>query len=710
MNVYDANHIRNVVLVGHQGSGKTMLAEAMLHVSGAIKRMGSVDEGSTVSDYHESERERKMSIFTSLLHAEWKKYKINILDTPGYPDFVGEVVAAMKVADTAIYVMNAAEGVQVGTELAWRYGEQTEKPSMFVINHLDKGESDFRALVDQIKERFGRGATVVQIPGGPGTRSIIDVLLMKQITFPEGKHGEGVLGEIDEDFRDEAEELHNALVEDIAENDEELMELYFEKGELDEDEMRQGLHEAMLRRELFPIFVTSATENIGVSRLMSFIDNVCPSPVEMPPAATVEGEGEPVVADPDGDPVLLVYRTMAEAHVGDYSFFRVYSGAVEQGMDLENARTGSTERLGQLYAIDGRERDPVNKMVAGDIGAVVKLKDTATNDTLRAKGANTEIEPIHFPEPRYREAVRTVTEGEEDKMAQGLAQVTAEDPSLQVEHDPHLKQITIGGQGELHLRVAQYRLEHRANVKIDYYRPRVAYRETVQGRARASYRHKKQTGGAGQFADISMLIEPYRGLFNPPSDIKVRDEAEVETDWGSTIHFIDAIVGGVIDMRRFFGAIQKGVMEIAPDGPVAGYPIGDVRVVIYDGGMHSVDSNEAAFKTAARFCFRDGFRQARPVILEPIYDVTVTVPETYTGDVMGDLNTRRARITGIEAEGLFQKIQAQAPEAELYHYSTVLRSITQGRGIHTATFSHYDPMPRHVQEELVADVEAMQEA
>lgn len=710
MNVYDANHIRNVVLVGHQGSGKTMLAEAMLHVSGALKRMGSIEEGSTVSDYHESERERKMSIFTSLLHAEWKKYKINILDTPGYPDFVGEVVAAMKVADTAIYVMNAAEGVQVGTELAWQYGEQTQKPSMFVVNHLDKGEADFRALVDQIKERFGRGATVVQVPGGPGSRSIIDVLLMKQITYPEDKHGKAVVGEIDPEFRDEAEELHNALIEDIAENDEELMELYFEKGELDEDEMRQGLHEAMLRRELFPIFVTSATENIGVSRLMSFIDNVCPSPPEMPPAPTTEGDGDPVVADPEGDPVLLVYRTMAEEHVGDYSFFRVYAGSIEQGMDLENARTGSTERLGQLYAIDGRERDPVNKMVAGDIGALVKLKDTATNDTLRSKGANTVIEPIHFPEPRYREAVRTVTEGEEDKMAQGLSQVTAEDPSLQVEHDPHLKQITIGGQGELHLRVAQYRLEHRANVKIAYYRPRVAYRETVQGRARASYRHKKQTGGAGQFADISMLIEPYDGPFNPPSDIKVRDEAEIRTDWGSTIHFIDGIVGGVIDMRRFFGAIQKGVMEAAPDGPVAGYPIGNVRVVIYDGGMHSVDSNEAAFKTASRFCFRDAFRQARPVILEPIYDVTVTVPETYTGDVMGDLNTRRARITGIEAEGLFQKIQAQAPEAELYHYSTVLRSITQGRGIHSATFSHYDSMPRHVQEELVADAQAMQEA
>ena len=708
MNVYDADHIRNVVLLGHQGSGKTMLAEAMLRCAGSIKRMGSIEEGTTVSDYHESEKERQMSIFTSLVHAEWKHYKINILDTPGYPDFSGEVVTAMKVADTAIYVMNATEGVQVGTEVSWTYGEATDKPSMFVINHLDRGESDFRVLVGQIKERFGRGATVVQIPGGAGTRSIIDVLLMKQLTFPADKNGQAVVGEIDAAFRDEAEELHNALIDDIAENDEGLMELYFEKGELTEDEMRQGLHNAMLKRQLFPIFVTSAIENVGVGRLMSFIDNVCPSPGEMPPAAT--SQGEPVPSDPDGPPVLFVYRTMAEQHVGDYSFFRVYSGTIEQGMDLENARTGSTERLGQLYAIDGHERDQVAKMVAGDIGAVVKLKDTATNDTLRPKGADTVIQPIVYPEPRYREAVRTVREGEEDKMAQGLAQLINEDPSLVLVHDPHLSQITLGGQGELHLRVAQYRLRNRAGIEIEYYRPRVAYRETVQSRARASYRHKKQTGGAGQFADISLLVEAANGPFNAPDDINVRNEADVDTDWGAKVEFIDAIVGGVIDMRRFFGAIQKGIMEAAPTGPVAGYPLGNVRVVIYDGGMHSVDSNEAAFKTAARMCFRDAFRQAHPVILEPIYDVTITVPESHTGDVMGDLNTRRGRISGIEAEGLFQKIQAQVPEAELYHYSTVLRSITQGRGIHTARFSHYEAMPRHVQEQVVAENAAMEEA
>ncbi len=708
MNVYDADHIRNVVLVGHQGSGKTMLAEAMLFVSGTLRRMGSIEEGNTVSDYQESEKERQMSVFTSLLHAEWKGHKINILDTPGYPDFVGEVVTAMKVADTAIYVMNAAEGVEVGTELAWTYGKKTSKPSMFVINHLDKSQANFRGLVNQIKERFGRGATVVQIPGGAGSRSIIDVLLMKQLSFPKDKNGEAVVGEIAPEFREEAEALHNALVEDIAENDESLMELYFEQGSLNEEQMRQGLHEAMLKRQLFPIFVASATENVGVARLMSFIDNVCPSPGEMPPAETTEGD--PVQADAQGDPVLFIFRTMAEQHVGDYSFFRVYAGTVEGGMDLENAQTSAGERLGQLYSLNGRERESVPKMVAGDLGALVKLRDTHTNNTLRRKGAGVVIQPIEYPEPRYRTAIRAVNEGEEDKMAQGLHKLVAEDPSLEVIHDPHLSQITLGGQGELHLKIAQYRLKNNSNVDVEYLRPRVAYRETVQSQARASYRHKKQTGGAGQFADISIMIEPLDGEFQPPRDITKRGEAEVETGWGSKIHFIDAIVGGVIDMRRFFGAIQKGVLEAAPTGPIAGYPIGNVRVVIFDGGMHSVDSNENAFKTAARMCFRQAFREANPVILEPIYEVEVTVPDTYTGDVIGDLNTRRARIQGIEPEGIFQKIRAQVPEAELYRYSTSLRSITQGRGIHSASFSHYEAMPRHVQDQIVADAEAMAEA
>ncbi len=705
MNVYDADHVRTVALVGHQGSGKTTLAEAMLYSSGALPRMGTVAEHTTVSDYHPSEHERQMSVFTSLLHAEWKGHKINILDTPGYLDFVGEVVTALKVADTAVFVLDAAEGVQVGTEQAWRYCQATGTPSMFVINKLDQDQADFSEIVRQMHERFGRAATVVQLPAGSGTRSIIDVLLMQQITFDA--RGQMQLGEIEDAFRADAERLHNELVENIAENDEALMELYFEKGELSEDEMRQGLREAMIRRALFPIFLTVAKENVGVSRLMGFIDNVCPSPPMMPPAEMDQGAAS---YDPEAEPVAFVYRTMAEPHVGEYSFFRVHSGTLTPNIDLENAQTGATERLGQLFVINGHEREPVSKLVAGDLGAAVKLRDTATNHTLRRKGSAAVRTPIRFPEPRMRVAIRAATSGDEDKLAQGLNQLQKEDPALHVEHDASLGQMTLSGQGELHLDVAKYRLKQRFGVEVVFDRPRVAYRETVQARARAQYRHKKQTGGAGQFADIALLVEPISGEFQPPDDIRVRGTEQVTTEWGSTVEYVDGIVGGVIDMRRFFGAIQKGINEALREGPIAGYPVGNVRVVVYDGGMHAVDSNENAFKTAARHCFRDAFRQASPALLEPIYNLEVLVPEDHMGDVLGDLNTRRARVQGMEAEGPFQKVVAQVPEAELYRYSTSLRSMTQGRGLHRAAFDRYDAMPRHVQEEVVAQHSALEEA
>ena len=704
MNVYDTEQIRNIVLVGHQGSGKTSLAESMLLASGKIRRLGSITEGNTVSDYHPSEKERQMSIFSSLLNVEWNKCKINILDTPGYPDFVGEVAASMRVADTAVFVMNAQEGIEVGTELAWGYAAENKKPSMFVINQIDRQHADADTLIAQIRDRFGAGASVLQFPGAEG--KIIDVLLMKQLSFNED--GEMSADAIPAEHQDRAEELHSSLVEDIAVNDEELMELYFENGELTEDEMRGGLRDAMLSRSLFPIFCSASTLTVGAARLMNFIINVTPSPDKMPPAPSESPDG--LAPDPNGRPIALVYRTMAEHHVGDYSYFRVYSGVIESGMDLENARSGSSERLGQLYTLCGRERDTVARMVTGDMGTLVKLRSTNTNDTLRKKGDRTVVAPIDFPQPRYRASIRPTTEGEEEKLAQGLHQITAEDPSLVVTHDPHLSQVTLGGQGELHLRVAQYRLKNKVNVKVEFSRPKVAYRETVTREARSSYRHKKQTGGAGQFADISVLIEPLEGEFQPRPDISVRKTVQATTGWGSTIEFIDAIVGGVIDMRRFFGAIQKGVLEGMQKGPVAAYPVGDVRLVIFDGGMHSVDSNENAFKTAARMCFRQAFHDARPVILEPIHDVTVTIPDTYTGDVMGDLNTRRARIKGIEAEGAMQKILADVPEAELYQYSTAVRSMTQGRGIHNSSFLRYEAMPRNVQQKVVADAAKAKES
>jgi elongation factor G len=705
MNVYDADHVRNIALVGHLGTGKTTLAEAMLYSAHAVPRMGSVEDGNTVSDYHPSERERGMSVFTSLLHAEWEGHKINVLDTPGYADFVGETIAALKVADTAVFVVDAAEGVQVGTEAAWAYTDRTQTPAMFVLNKLDQAGSDFEAAVEQMRERFGRAVTPVQLPGGAGTRTIIDVLLMQAVRF--APDGTATFEPIPAEFAERAGTMHNELVEAIAENEEGLMELYFEKGELTVDEMRNGLRTAMIRHQLFPVFLTVARENVGVSRLMSFIDNVLPSPAMMPPPHLEAGE---VHTDPKALPAAFVFRTMAEEHVGEFSFLRVYDGTLSQGMDLENARDGAAERLGPLYAINGNRRDAVEQLVAGDIGATVKLKHTHTNDTLRKKGSRAVVSPIAFPEPRMTLAVRAARQGEEDKLAQGIHQLVKEDPALHLAHDAHLGQMTLAGQGETHLDVARFRLKNRFGVEVEYDRPKVSYRETVQNRAKTSYRHKKQTGGAGQFADISLLVEPLSETVSLPPEMKVRGEHTHTTDWGARIHFVDAIVGGVIDMQRFFGAIQKGVVDALREGPVAGYPVGDVRVVIYDGGMHAVDSNENAFKTASKQAFKNAFRDAQPAVLEPVVDLEVTVPESYMGDVLGDLNTRRARIQGMDADGPFQKIKAQVPEAELYRYATALRSMTQGRGLHRATFSHYEAMPRHVQDKLVAERQELEEA
>ncbi len=702
MTITDAQQIRNVALVGHQGSGKTALSEALLHTSGALTRAGSVPEGTTKSDHHESEKERQMSIFTTLLHAEWNDQKINILDTPGYPDFASEVIASMRVADTALHVVDARSGVEVGTEMAWSYGEQTETPSLFVVNHIDHSNTDFQSIVDEIEERFGRGATAIQIPAGEGSRTLIDVLQMQQLHYPEGET-EPEVQPIDDAVEDKARELHETLVEDIAASDDSLMETYFEQGELTEDQMRNGLRAAMIDRELYPVFVASATEEVGISRLMDFIGGVCPSPA----SRLIETEdGQELTADPDDDPVAFVYRTMAQEHVGEYSYVRVFDGTVESGQDLENATTGTTERIGQMYELNGENRNNVPRLVAGDLGALVKLEDTSTNDTLRAEGSDVTIPPIQFPAPRYRMAVRAVQEGQEDKLARGLHQITDEDPSLVFNHDALLNQLTLSGLGEMHLQIAKTRLERQAGVEVEFVKPRISYRETIQNRATAEHRHKKQSGGAGEFADISMMVEPLDGEFHPPDYVDVRDEETIETEWESEIHFVDAIVGGVIDMNKFFSSIQKGVLNVMEEGPVAGFPVGDVRVVIYDGGMHPVDSNEAAFKRAAFACFRKAFRKANPVLLEPIHEVTITTPDDYTGDIISDLNTRRGRVQGIDTQGPLQKITAEVPEGELHQYSTTLRSLTQGRGLHQTKFSHYESMPGNVQEEVVEEATA----
>lgn len=694
------HQIRNLALVGHQGSGKTALSESMLAVSGAVDRAGTVPDGTTQSDYRDSETERKMSIYSSLLRTEWNGTTVNLLDTPGYPDFASEVIASMRVADTAAYVIDARAGVEVGTETAWGYGEQMDLPSLFVVNHIDHADTDLSALVDEIEDRLGRGATVVQIPGR-GTRTVVDVLHQRQRYSPEG-HTKPETQPLDDAVVDRAAELHETLVEDIAASDDRLMEAYFEQGTLTEDQMRNGLRAAMMDRTLAPVLVTSATEAVGVASLLDFVTEVCPSPASRRIATE---EGRRVRADPDGPPLAFVYRTKTQEHVGEYSFVRVFDGTLTAGQDVENATTGRTERLGQIYEINGPDRTQRPRLVAGDLGALVKLNNTTTGDTLRGdplSASGTVLPPLQFPSPGYRMAVQPTQEGHEDALAEGLHQVTDEDPSLVFDHDALLNQLTLSGLGQLHLDIAKRRLERRAGVAVDFVTPRISYRETIQSRAAAEYRHKKQSGGAGEFADLSLLVEPYDDPFDPPSSIDVRGEEVVETDWGTEVHFVDAIVGGVIDMNAFFSSIQKGVLGTMAEGPLAGFPVGDVRVVVHDGGMHPVDSNEAAFQRAALECFRRAFETASPVLREPVHTIIVTTPDAYTGDIISDLNARRGRVQGIDTQGALQKITAEVPEAELHRYATALRSITQGRGLHHTTFSRYAPMPREVQEEIVA--------
>jgi len=696
MKVYESANIRNIALVGHQGAGKTMLTEAMLFSTGAVNRLGTIGDHSTVSDYHDSEHKREMSIFASLLYAEHDGVKLNIIDTPGYPDFGGEVTAALHVVDSAVFVLNATDPVQVGTEVTWAQAEKNATPSLFVVNQCDKSGLDFPGIVSQIQERFGRSATVLQLPVGDGSRAVVDLLSMTQLTFPEGK-GSPSAAEIDGGFKEKAEELRNELVESVAENDEELMEKYLDAGELSEEELISGLKSAVRTRQMFPILVTSATNSIGVERVMDIISQLCPSPLNGAPTK-LEDDSD-LACDPDAEPAAFVFRTMSEQHVGEYSFLKVVSGTLEGAIDLENVQTSTGERLGGLFVLNGRNRDNVAKLSAGDIGATVKLKNTHTNNTLRKKGSSIVIAPIAFSEPRYTAAIRASTPGEEDRLSTGLSKIVNEDPSLKIIHDTDLNQLLVGGQGEMHIEIARFRLKNRFSVEVELSIPKVSYRETVQKSARASYRHKKQTGGAGQFADISMIIEPLQGDYSPPPDVKVRNTSKVETAWGAELELVDAIVSGVIDMRRFSGAITKGILEAMRAGPVAGYPCGNARIVIYDGKMHSVDSNEAAFKTASRQCFKKAFEAASPVMLEPIFNLEVMCPDDYTGDVMSDLNTRRARIQGMEN----QKILAQAPESELLRYSTHLRSLTQGRGLHSASFRAYEPMPRNVQDQLIAE-------
>lgn len=700
MATFDLKHIKNVALIGHAGSGKTTLAETMLFESGMINRRGNVEEGNTISDYTDIEHERQNSIFSAMTHADWRGYKINLIDTPGYDDFVGEVISALRIADTSVMVLNAQFGVEVSSELLWEYTEKFQTPTIIAINQVDHDKADFDRAVEQAKDRFGHGVTVVQYPlnQGEGFDSIIDLLKMTMYKFPaDGGKPEKL--PIPDSERERADQMHNELVESIAENDEGLMELYFEKGELDEDEMRKGLKLAMIKHDLFPVFCLSAKNNMGSGRLMGFIDNVAPSANEMPPLPLTNGES--LACDPNGKKALFIFKTISEPHLGEMSFFKVASGTIKAGDDLINSKTGNTERINQLFVMQGKSREAVDSLEAGDIGATVKLKNTHTNNTLSEKGTNVEIEPIEFPTPRMRSAITLQGKGDEDKLSLALHHLIDEDPSLQLEQSQELRQTILHGQGEMQLAIVKWKLKHLYKLDIEYVEPRIPYRETIQKAVRTSYRHKKQSGGAGQFGEVHMLVEPYYDGMPDPSDLSVRGRDEHELPWGGKLVFYNCIVGGAID-TRFLPSILKGIMEKMHNGPLTGSYVRDVRVCVFDGKMHPVDSNDAAFKTAGMMAFKQAFKEADPKILEPIYKVEVLVPDDIMGDVMSDLQTRRAMILGMEADGHYQKIIAKAPLSKLYRYSSTLRSISAGRAKHNRTFEEYAPVPFEEQQELIA--------
>jgi elongation factor G len=701
MKVYDDKHIKNIVLLGATKSGKTTLAEDMLFEAGLLNRRGTVEEKNTVSDYHEIEHDRGGSVYATCMHTEWRDYKINIIDTPGLDDFVGEVIASLRVADTAVLLLNSQNGVEVGTELIWNYVQSFQKPIVFAVNQVDHAKSDFDNTIEKAKQRFGKAITLMQYPltEGDGFDSIIDLLKMTMYKFPAGG-GKPQKLPIPDSEKAKAEKLHNELVEKAAENDEKLMEKYFEKGSLDEDEMRAGLTMGMLHHDVFPVFCLSAKKNMGSGRMMGFIDNVAPSATQLFPEKTADGKELP--STPSGPTVLFVFKTLIEPHLGKLSFFKVMSGEISVGMDLENTQTRNTERLNQLFIMDGKNRNAIQKLTAGDIGATLKLKDTKTNQTLCASGKDIVVEPIHFPEPRIRTAIITKNKADDDKLGQVLNEIHQEDPTMLVEYSSELRQVILSGQGELHLSSIKWRLSHIYKIEIEFIKPRIPYRETIQKASQASYRHKKQSGGAGQFGEVYMKIDPYHEGMPEPQGVSVRNKEVFDLKRGGKLIFYNCIVGGVID-TRFIPSIQKGVMEKMQEGPLTGSYVRDIRVIVYDGKMHDVDSNDISFKIAGMMAFKEAFHNADPKILEPIYDVEVLVPEELMGDVVTDLQSRRTIIMGMDARGGYQVIKARTPLAELDKYSTALRSITQGRGSFTGKFSEYAPVPIDIQKKLAEE-------
>ncbi|MBL7854406.1 MAG: elongation factor G [Cyclobacteriaceae bacterium] len=706
MKVYDEKHLKNVVLLGAPKSGKTLLAEDMLFEAGITHRRGNIEAKNTVSDFHEIEQERGNSIFATVLHTEWHDYKINIIDTPGFDDFIGEMVSSIRVADTCVLVINAQHGAEVGTELIWEYVEKFRKPVLFAINQVDHPKADFEQSMESLKKTFGSAVTQMQYPvnSGEGFNAIIDLLKMVMYKFPaDGGKPEKL--PIPETEKEKANQLHNQLVEKAAENDEKLMEKYFEKGTLDEDEMREGLKLGMIHHDVFPVFVMSARKNMGSGRMMGFIDNVAPSPLEAQPERTTEGQE--LSFDQSKPASLFVFKTHLEPNLGKLSFFKVITGEVNSNAELINSQTGATEKFHQLFIMDGKTRNPVDKLVAGDIGATLKLKDTYTNQTLHAKGFDVTINPIEYPEPRIRTAVVAQTKGDDEKIGEVLAKIHQEDPTLEVGYSRELKQLIIAGQGEMHLAVCKWFLENMYKLHVNFETPRISYRETIRKPASAMYRHKKQSGGAGQFGEVHLKVEPYYEGMPEPTEFPIRGKEVVDLEWGGKLVFYNCIVGGVID-SRFIPSIQKGIMEKMEEGPITGSYVRDVRVMVYDGKMHAVDSNDISFKIAGMMAFKEAFLHADPTLLEPLYDIEIMVPEEVMGEVMGDLQTRRALIMGIDTKHNFQVINARVPLAELDRYSTTLRSLSQGRARFTQKFAEFAQVPGDIQYKLAKKTQELE--
>ena len=715
MKVYQTNEIKNIALLGSSGSGKTTLVEAMLFESGVIKRRGSVAAKNTVSDYFPVEQEYGYSVFSTVLHVEWNNKKLNIIDCPGSDDFVGSTVTALNVTDTAIVLLNGQYGVEVGTQNHFRYTEKLNKPVIFLVNQLDNEKCDYDNILEQLKEAYGSKVVPIQYPiaTGPGFNALIDVLLMKKYSWkPEG--GAPTIEDIPAEEMDKAMEMHKALVEAAAENDENLMEKFFEQDSLSEDEMREGIRKGLIARGMFPVFCVCGGKDMGVRRLMEFLGNVVPFVSEMPKVQNTEGKE--VAPDSNGPESLYFFKTSVEPHIGEVSYFKVMSGKVHEGDDLLNADRGSKERIAQIYVVAGGNRVKVEELQAGDIGAAVKLKDVKTGNTLNGKDCDYKFNFIKYPNSKYTRAIKPVNEADVEKMMSILNRMREEDPTWVIEQSKELKQTLVHGQGEFHLRIVKWRLENNEKLQVKYEEPKIPYRETITKAARADYRHKKQSGGAGQFGEVHLIVEPYKEGMPVPETYKfngqefkitVRGTEEIPLEWGGKLVFVNSIVGGSID-ARFLPAIMKGIMSRMEQGPLTGSYARDVRVIVYDGKMHPVDSNEISFMLAGRNAFSEAFKNAGPKILEPIYDVEVFVPSDRMGDVMGDLQGRRAMIMGMSSEKGFEKLVAKVPLKEMSSYSTALSSLTGGRASFIMKFSSYELVPTDVQDKLIKDFEAKQ--